>query len=126
MKDYFFVSCDGDLFDTRKPNWHSLPPLRRDYGLIKRDHIDSIALRAAIRACYAWPGGYDLIAITSDGGCLCMDCCRKNYYQLAWSMRHKCSDGWLVEGIDAACNFDDRTFCDHCGKTLVEGWEEEE
>lgn len=120
LPSHMFVSeCDGHMFDTRKPDW-SHSPLRRDYAIVKRE-VDSISLRAAIRQRFSWPGGYELMAFTSDSGTLCMECCRKEYRQIAWSMRHQCGDGWWVVGIDAACNYDEIISCDHCGKIIVEG-----
>lgn len=122
MKTYFFVSeSNGHLYDTRKAEW-SAHPLRRDYARVTGD--TSISIRAAIRQKYAWPGGYELLAFTSDGGCLCMSCCRGNYRRVAWSRRYNCHDGWLVQGIDAAYNYDGPLVCDHCGRVLVEGEEE--
>lgn len=122
LPKHFLVSDDGHMYDTRKESWHTLPPLRKNYALISRD-CDSIALRAAIRQKYTW-GGYDLIAVTSDGGLLCMGCCRKEYHLVAWSVRHACNDGWRVTNIDAACNYDGPVYCDHCGRVIVEGEEE--
>ena len=86
--------------------------------------ITSKDLKQAIRDKYAWPGGYEIFGITSDGGVLCCDCMRQEYWQIAWSRRHDCSDGWLVEAVECAANTDEQTNCDHCGKEIVEGYEE--
>ena len=128
MQNHFMVSeCSGDLFDTRKPNWHRLPPLRPNYAKIKRDVAnDNAALKAAIRQHYAWPGGYELFGICDDGGILCCDCMRQNYYQIAYARKHKIDDGWRVVTIDCAVNYDSLTQCDHCYKVIVEDWQSEE
>ena len=128
MKNYFMISeCSGDLFDTRKPNWYKLPPLRPGYGKIKRDcKHDNMALKAAIRTKYAWPGGYELFGICNDGGALCCDCMRREYHLIAHSRRHKINDGWRVVAIDCAVDYDSYIYCEHCNKTIVEDWQESE
>ena len=128
MKKYFTVSdCTGDLFDTRQKGWHKAPPLRANYGLIKCDvRNDNTALKAAIRAKYAWPGGYELFGIADDGACICCDCMRREYYLIAYSRRHKIDDGWRIVAVDCAANYDSHISCVHCNKIIVEDWQEEE
>ena len=119
--------CSGDLFDTRKPDWHKKQPLRPEYGKIKRDcKHDNMALKAAIRTKYAWPGGYELFGICDDGGVLCCNCMRECYQQIAYSRRHKIKDGWRIVAIDCAANYDSYIYCEHCNKTIVEDWQESE
>lgn len=48
-------------------------------------------LKQAIRTKFAWPGGYELFGITSDGAALCCDCMRKEYRLIAWS--NSCPSG---------------------------------
>ena len=119
--------CGGDLFDTRKPDWYKLPPLRRNYAKIMRDvENDNMALKAAIRTKYAWPGGYELFGICNDGAALCCDCMRREYYSITYSRRHKINDGWRVVAIDSAAEYDSLVQCAHCNKTIVEDWQESE
>lgn len=127
MKKYFTVSdCTGDLFDTRQKGWYKAPPLRANYGKIKRDvRNDNTALKAAIRAKYTFPGGYELFGIADDGACICCDCMHKEYYQIAYSRRHKINDGWNVVAVDCAVNYDSYIYCEHCNKTIVEDWQED-
>lgn len=80
--------------------------------------LDSLRLRRAIRDKYAWPGGYPLVFITSDGAALCADCCRANYRSIAWSRLNRVDDGWLVDAIDNGSNSDEHTPCEHCGVEL--------
>jgi hypothetical protein len=75
-------------------------------------------LRRAIRAKFAWPGGYALMFGTSDGGILCADCARDEYRQIAYARRHGLDDGWRVIAIGAGCDTDEPTPCDHCGNEL--------
>lgn len=92
--------------------------------------IKSKLLKDAIRSKYAWPGGYELFGITSDGACLCTTCMRSEWRQIVYSRLHKLSDGWKIIAIDAACNLESAEFvnenpdgysldsCAHCNKVL--------
>ena len=42
-------------------------------------HKVPAAIKQAIRDKYAWPGGYPLFLVTSDGAALCIDCGKKEY-----------------------------------------------
>ena len=79
-------------------------------------------LRTAIRSVYAWPGGYEMFGITTDGATLCCECMRKEYRQIAWSRAYEVNDGWRVWIIDATCNTDSEVTCDHCNRTIQEDW----
>lgn len=72
------------------------------------------------REKYAWPGGYELFAVTDDGGVLCHGCCKKEYWQIVQSIS---SDGWYVTGIGCAASEDGPVFCDHCQRNIVECWQ---
>ena len=75
------------------------------------------AIKQAIRDEYAWPGGYPLFLVTSDGAALCIDCGKKEYRNIVRSIRHNVSDGWKVEA--AAVNWEDTELCcDHCNKKI--------
>lgn len=67
--DYLFTSStDGHLYDTRRPAWHLAPPLRANFCRIFRRISNARELCATLRAGpYAWPGGYPIVLITSDG-----------------------------------------------------------
>ena len=76
-------------------------------------------LKEAIRSGpYAWPGGYPMFAIMTDGGALCFDCLRSEWREIVDA--HKRSDttgGWMVEGLDINWESADLT-CDHCSKEI--------
>ena len=78
---------------------------------------------------YAWPGGYELVIVTDDGGVLCHDCVRSEYgqiYREAISRERGC--GWKPAAVGAiGCNIDDAEalYCDNCDKVLCEGAEAE-
>ena len=69
-----------------------------------------------IREPYAWPGGYERIAITDDGGLLCHKCVKDNYKLIINSFPE---DGWHVIGTDLTENCDEEPiYCDNCAKFL--------
>jgi len=69
---------------------------------------------------YAFPGGYERIAITSDGGVLCHTCVGDNQDLIYESILTQCNDGWCVEALDLDCNTDEEIMCDHCGRIVQE------
>jgi hypothetical protein len=114
-----FIECDGHLYDTRRVDW-SNNPLRLNYAVIQAPGNRTHAIRAAIRNPYAWPGGYALFALTTDGGCLCMDCVKKNYRNISDSVRKGINDGWRISGFDCTANSDGPLCCDHCNAELIQ------
>jgi hypothetical protein len=86
--------------------------------------LTSIELRKAIRAKYAWPGGYPLFCICSDGSPLCMECARTEYRQIAYSRRNKLGDGWRVTCVEV--NWEDaELYCEHCNARIESAYAEE-
>ena len=82
------------------------------------------AIKQAIRDEYAWPGGYPLFLVTSDGAALCIDCGKKEYRSIVWAIRHNVSDGWKVEAADI--NYEDaELYCDHCSNKIESAYGEE-
>ena len=74
-------------------------------------------IKQAIRDKYAWPGGYPLFLITSDGAALCTDCGKKAYRNIASAIHNNVSDGWKVEAVDV--NWEDtELYCDHCSQPI--------
>ena len=80
--------------------------------------MDTKALKQALRnGPYAWPGGYPMYFITSDGAALSFQAVRENYCSVLWSMRKRMNDGWRVVAVDI--NWEDRELtCDHSGKRI--------
>jgi hypothetical protein len=76
------------------------------------------AAQLVARERFAWPGGYALFAVTNDGGVLCADCVRSEYYQVAYSRRYNVDDGWNIVAWDSMANNDEPVTCDHCGRTI--------
>ena len=69
------------------------------------------------RERYAFPGGYRVNLLTSDGGVLCADCVRTNYRAILESARDHLGDGW-----EPAAHFThwegEPLICDHCGREI--------
>ena len=95
--------------------------------------LSSYRLKEAIRQKYAWPGGYEILGITSDGACLCCDCMKKEWRNIVQArLPGLGNSGWNVEAIDTAANLESEewitmpenmegyslSYCDHCNKIL--------
>ena len=63
---------------------------------------------------YAWPGGYPVFLITTDGGALCSECVRSELRLIIGAARdHDTRGGWHPAGSDV--NWEDGELtCDHC------------
>lgn len=61
-------------------------------------YINSINdLKAALRqGPYAWPGGYPLYFITSDGMTISFETARRFFRSIMWSIKNECDDGWRI------------------------------
>lgn len=80
--------------------------------------MKTLDLKNALRnGPYAWPGGYPLFFITSDGAALSFDAVRQEIRQVIWSMRHGVNDGWRVVAVDVNWEDSDLT-CEHTGKRI--------
>lgn len=120
---HMFVADNGDLHDTRVVNWHNRPIRHGFWGhhaCIKTPAQFKATLRAG---AYAWPGGYQLYLLTSDGGALCFKCARKEARYIIPSIAGKCNDGWQCIACDV--NYEDPgLFCDHCSELIPAAYEE--
>lgn len=112
---------EGDLYDNRNGS----RMIREGYSGQHRN-IDTVAqFKATLRGGdFAWPGGYPLYLITSDGAALSFDSARENADQIIYAIRNRLSDGWRVVGCDI--NYEDSAlFCDHSGKRITSAYAEE-
>lgn len=74
-------------------------------------------LKQFARDKYAWPGGYPMFAITSDGGALSHSAVIENYRLIRESMRDGSGSGWNVVAV--AINWEDSDlYCDHTGERI--------
>ena len=101
------------------------------YKGVSQDKAIMISLDI-IREPYAWPGGYEKIAITDDGGVLCHACIKSELRQIATSYK---GDGWHVVACDIVESYNGAPLlCDNCGKWLsgefagseICNWQEED
>jgi len=81
--------------------------------------INSISdFRAAVRnGPYAWPGGYPLFFITSDGAAISFDGAKQNRRNILESINSHCNDGWRVVAVDINYE-DDCLYCDITGNRI--------
>lgn len=83
-------------------------------------------LKTALRnGQHAWPGGYPLYFITSDGAALSFDAVRSEYRQAINAIRHQLNDGWRVVAVDI--NYEDSDlYCDHTGQRIESAYGDDE
>jgi len=83
-------------------------------------------LKTALRnGQLAWPGGYPLYFITSDGAALSFDAVRSEYRQVINAIRHQVNDGWLVVAVEI--NYEDSDlYCDHTGHRIESAYGDDE
>lgn len=120
LPEHLFVGCEGDLYDTRNPEWSKSPPLRSNYERHVRDIKTADDVKACLRAGpYAWPGGYACFFITSDGAVLSFEAARKGFLQIICSLKDgDHGTGWHVCGLGCTADEDETPVCEHTGKAI--------
>ena len=74
---------------------------------------------------YAWPGGYPLFLVTTDGAALCSDCVKAEVRQIVDACRTADDNGWRAHCGDI--NWEDSNlYCDHCGNRIESAYAEED
>lgn len=73
-------------------------------------------VKQAIRSPHAWPGGYPVYTILSDGEVLCPKCARAEFKQIVRATREKLRDGWRAAGVEIL--WEGEEYCAHCGEEL--------
>lgn len=76
------------------------------------------AARHVARDCFAWPGGYEMALVTTDGAALCRFCVQSEYTSIYDSHLTDANDGWNPSGIMHSGAVDEMGFCDHCGRDM--------
>lgn len=72
---------------------------------------------------YAWPGGYPLFFITSDGDSLSFKAARENALSIARAIRDNDRGGWRVVAVDV--NWEDPDlFCADSGDRIESAYAE--
>lgn len=72
-------------------------------------------VKEAIRKPFAWPGGYPIYTVMSDGELLCPECARENYRLIVQDTKDS-SGCWEVVGSMVLWEAID--YCAHCHKKL--------
>jgi hypothetical protein len=78
------------------------------------------AARIVRREMFAWPGGYPLALVLSDGALLCSHCVTEEFSQVSYSARHKLHDGWRPEGLTILEDSTSDETCAHCERAFFE------
>lgn len=74
---------------------------------------------------WAWPGGYPLYFITSDGAALSFDAVRSEYRQVINAIRHRLNDGWRIVSCDINWE-DENLICEHTGQRIQSAYGDDE
>ena len=72
---------------------------------------------------YAWPGGYPVYFLTSDGGALSFQAAKQERRLIIDSIANGYNDGWQVIGMDVNWE-DENLICDHTGERIESAYGE--
>lgn len=80
-------------------------------------------LREAVRSPFAWPGGYPVYVVLSDGEMLCHACSRTEYREMSRALRDPAltHSGWRPVGAEVLWEESEDSgpeLCAHCGDPL--------
>ena len=73
---------------------------------------------------YAWPGGYPMHFVTSDGAVLSFKAVRQEWRRIVWA--HMCNHtrcGWHIAGVDINWE-DDCLYCEHTNERIESAYAE--
>ena len=77
------------------------------------------------QGAFAWPGGYPLFFITSDGGCLSFEAAKENAELIRAAIAEKSGNGWQI--TNCVVNWEDaELYCDHTGQRIPSAYAEPE
>jgi hypothetical protein len=80
-------------------------------------------IKLAARNRYAWPGGYPLILVMTDGACLCTTCARTEFKLIARATRDNDDSGWGCAGVEIYWEGPDMT-CAHCNALIPSAYDQ--
>ena len=81
------------------------------------------SVKRAIREPYAWPGGYPMYIVMSDGEALSTQSARENWASIVHSTLTGSRDGWAAAG--AEINWEDNELCcAHSGEAIESAYGE--
>lgn len=88
-------------------------------------HAILTACKHAIREPFAWPGGYPVYIVLSDGEMLCATCAHENWPLIVRATLQRDSSGWRAEGAQILWGTEDGPeLCAHCRSALVSAYGE--
>jgi len=87
---------------------------------VQREHPMGAA-RIVRRERYAWPGGYPLALLLTDGAVLCPECVAAEFAQISNAHRHALSDGWRPAAMLVLEAPDEDEHCAHCDRLICPG-----
>lgn len=121
LPDYFFICDFGDLYDTRKPNWHKFPPLRYKYKFTHKTITNMRELKATLRAGqFIWPGGYTMYFVTADHHAVSFEGVLQAFADIRRAIIHQ--DPERIVGT--AINFEEQhLYCDVTGQQIPPSYE---
>lgn len=68
---------------------------------------------------YAFPGGYEIFAVMTDGGILCIPCCNDESNPVHEDFNSTGEkDGWGIAAFDNMSNSEESVTCDHCNRVI--------
>ena len=70
-------------------------------------------VKNAARNKYAWPGGYPLLLILSDGETLCVKCAKSEFRAIASATIARRRSDWRCEGVEIHYE-GPPAYCAHC------------
>ncbi len=79
------------------------------------------SVRHFAREKYAWPGGYPMILIMSDGEVLCADCARNEYRLISQATRANDRGGWAAAAVDIHWEGPPE-YCAHCNVGILSAY----
>lgn len=117
MSQHEFWDFEGDLYRDKD----YATPFRKNFKYTHAHIKTTSDFKATVRnGQYAWPGGYPMFFIMSDGEALCFDCAKKEARLIMSAIRDQSlwqSSGWRVCWTEI--NYEDNDlYCDHCNAKI--------
>jgi hypothetical protein len=82
-------------------------------------------VKQAIRQPYAWPGGYPLFVVMSDGEALSIAAAKEQWREIVRATLQRDRSGWQAAGVDI--NWEDaKLYCAHTGQRIESAYAEDE
>lgn len=75
-------------------------------------------LKDIVRQPFAFPGGYEKVAIADDDGIICSICCKTEFRNILHSTKFGYYDGWHVMDVFLSENVGEPLYCSHCGRDI--------